>query len=76
MLIVRYDTRKDCTVALFRGLPEGEHTFCYTCNSKANNNGNDAITEFTGKRDSRRRQIDRVPDIQSRERDGMSYTDI
>lgn len=76
MLTVRYDTRKGCTVALFRGFPEGEHAFCDTCNSKANYNGNDAMTQFSGKRDSRRRQINRVLNIQSRERDGMSYTDI
>lgn len=61
---------------LFRRFPEGEHALGDTGNRKANNNSNHAITNFSGDSDSGRRQINRMPDIQSRECDGVSYTHI
>lgn len=74
---VNYKLRDRCIQrCLFRQFSEGEHAFCDTRNSEANNNGNDAITNFSGNRDSRRRQINRVPNVQRCKCDGMLYSDI
>lgn len=64
------------TMALFGRFLEGENAFGDASDSESNNDGNDAVANFTGNRYSRRRQVNGMLDVERRKCNGVAYTNV